>query len=1230
MAISKPSKPENPRNPKTPKDVELLKSDVASFASSLGLFSTPSSNPGFNDSDFRKKSSLHLKNPSPRKPSNPNHAKSQNEKNESKNTNAKQNKFRRNDKPRDSAVSVDPRPFDRWKNLPKLPLVKASALGQWFVEAEELEGKVMGREGRSGGGGGGGGGSGRSSEWISLVAKKKELGERLMAQYALDYEAVRGNDREIKMVFTAQRSGTAVDKVSAFSLLVGDNPIANLRSLDAILAMVTSKVGKRHALSGFESLKELFLSSLLPDRKLKPLIQRPLDQLPESKDGNSLLLFWHWEDCLKQRYERFVFALEEASRDMLPILKDKALKMLYALLSHKSEQERRLLSALVNKLGDPENKGASNADFYLSKLLTDHPNMKEVVINEVDSFLFRPHLNLRAKYHAAESFLRWSWLRGGYRVGAEKALMEREYGGFKGRVEGGFGWRRGEGLGKDMVAMREREKVAVGNDSGGREGGGGVRTEGCGVHGSEASAGRGDVDGLRRCASLQGGVRSGGAQARGAYEEEGGAELPATLRAVVKRADQMEKKTGEGDALRGDDLRGRLQVGPKPAKSPNAIQQKSGLVVNFLSQIRLSHKGDGPKVAKRMMDVYFALFKVLISKPSVGEEVGKNYKKKKEGKEDNLLESSVEMDSRILSALLTAYRFLAIATLSFNFLFLVSLLLVDKLAFLSHGVNRAFPFLSSGEADDLVDVQTPMLFKLVHSKNFNVGVQALMLLDKISTKNQVVSDRFYRALYSKLLLPAVIYSSKAEMFIGLLLRAMKNDINLKRVSAFSKRLLQVALQQPPQFACGCLFLLSEVLKARPPLWNMVLQSESIDADLEHFEDISEEPESEVGTAPSVNSNENHSVKTESNSSESESEDGLPDSVSSDDLSESEDILGKLGANAIGEVITASDHNKSQPQAPNMRLPGGYDPRHREPSYCNAEHVSWWELMVLASHVHPSVATMAMTLLSGTNIVYNGNPLNDLSLTAFLDKFMEKKPKQTAWHGGSQIEPAKKLDMNNHLIGAEILALAEADVPPEDVVFHRFYMNKMVSSKKPKKKKQKKSADDDINEDLLGVDGSDESDVEVGGDESDNEEIENMLDSADVPSDNEGDYDYDDLDKVANEDDEDLIGNGSDADADVPSDLAEEADDDDEDISQIDISDAFVDEDDLDDDDHIDKHSSSNKRKRNNKSKGRTGKSPFASVEDYEHLLKGDDGDNSTRKEPKSKKPKSRKRRKSSD
>lgn len=79
-------------------------------------------------------------------------------------------------------------------------------------------------------------------------------------------------------------------------------------------------------------------------------------------------------------------------------------------------------------------------------------------------------------------------------------------------------------------------------------------------------------------------------------------------------------------------------------------------------------------------------------------------------------------------------------------------------------------------------------------------------------------------------------------------------------------------------------------------------------------------------------------------------------------------------------------------------------------HSNADHVGWWELTVLAWHVHPSVSTMAKTLLSGANIVYNGNPLNDLSLGAFLDKFVEKKPKERNWHGGSQIEPAKQVSL----------------------------------------------------------------------------------------------------------------------------------------------------------------------------------------------------------------------------
>ncbi|XP_023761975.1 protein SLOW WALKER 2 [Lactuca sativa] len=1005
MPISKQKKKSSPATTVSKdNDADLLQSEIANFASSLGLSSSVPST-GFDDSDFRKRAPI-KKNPKVDIKKNDDKFKDNNNKKNTdkfKNSNKKEKEEPPNPQPKPKAqihFSVDnSKMFDKFKNLPKLPLIKASSLGVWYDDAAELEEKLIG--------------SGVNKkkvefknveEWKGLVEKKKELAERLLAQYVHDYELSRGQSGDIKMVLATQRSGTVTDKVSAFSVLVGDNPIANIKSIDALVTMVTSKVGKRYAFTGFEALKEMFISSLLPDRKLRTLFQQPLNHLPDSKDGNSLLLFWHWEECLKQRYERYIFALEEASRDVLATLKDKALKTIYALLKSKSEQERRLLSALVNKLGDPENKAASNADYLLSKLLSDHPNMKAVVVDEVDNFLFRPHLVLRAKYHG----------------------------------------------------------------------------------------------------------------------------------------------------------------------------------VNFLSQIRLSHIGDGPKVAKRLVDVYFALFKVLISEAggkTKEKKTKEDYKKPKDKDAKKDEDPHVEMDSRLLSALLT-------------------------------GVNRAFPFVASNEADDIVESQTPMLFQLVHSKNFNVGVQALMLLDKISSKNQIVSDRFYRALYSKLLLPSAMNSSKEEMFIGLLLRAMKNDLNLKRVSAFAKRLLQVSLQQPPQYACACIFLLSEVLKSKPPLWNMVLQNELADEELEHFEDIVEEQDKPGGSGDAVLSNNGvHDDDDDDDNDMPEDQGGSPAASSDDDLDKDDDLLGFGGLTKLRESQRKSGDDKSQPRV--QTLPGGYDPRHREPTYSNAERVGWWELMVLASHVHPSVSTMAKTLLSGANIVYNGNPLNDLSLVAFLDKFMEKKPKERNWHGGSQIEPAKQLDMSKPLIGADILQLDEMDVAPEDVVFHRFYMNKMNSTKKPKKKK-KKGAEDEAAEDLIGEDGEEEDEME---DESDNEEIEAILDSTNSALNADGEYDYDDLDEIVDGDDEDLVGGDSDDEGmEFPTDIEEEDDDDEGGDVDVDIGDA---EDGSDDEEDV-FEVKPKKRK--------AGASPFASLEDYEHLLEDDDDDDEdngkdTKKQKKSKKAK---------
>lgn len=73
-----------------------------------------------------------------------------------------------------------------------------------------------------------------------LVETKKGLAERLIAQYAEDYEARTRNHGDWRLVRMAARSGTTSDKVTALATLVGDNPVANMKSLDILLGELVS------------------------------------------------------------------------------------------------------------------------------------------------------------------------------------------------------------------------------------------------------------------------------------------------------------------------------------------------------------------------------------------------------------------------------------------------------------------------------------------------------------------------------------------------------------------------------------------------------------------------------------------------------------------------------------------------------------------------------------------------------------------------------------------------------------------------------------------------------------------------------------------------------------------------------------------------------------------------------------------------------------------------------
>lgn len=123
---------------------------------------------------------------------------------------------------------------------------------------------------------------------------------------------------------------------------------------------------------------------------------------------------------------------------------------------------------------------------------------------------------------------------------------------------------------------------------------------------------------------------------------------------------------------------------------------------------------------------------------------------------------------------------------------------------------------------------------------------------------------------------------------------------------------------------------------------MVLQSELVDDDLEHFEDIVEETDSKPSSASKETENENtfldsfDSARPDIDSQVlDDSPDISPSPSSSDELSdEGEELIVEHGSKGVPESKKSPNHDSHQQSRSVMKslLPGGYNPRHREPSY----------------------------------------------------------------------------------------------------------------------------------------------------------------------------------------------------------------------------------------------------------------------------------------------------------
>lgn len=570
----------------------------------------------------------------------------------------------------------------------------------------------------------------------------------------------------------------------------------------------------------------------------------------------------------------------------------------------------------------------------------------------------------------------------------------------------------------------------------------------------------------------------------------------------------------------------------KPGQSDHAKYY----AIITLNQTVLGQKDQD--LANRLLEIYFSLFVqflkpkesgVATSKPKSfgkpqggGGKAGKMAAKKRKA-EERSEEAALQLHDKMISQVLA-------------------------------GVNRAFPYADTSDAT--FEKQLDTVFRVAHSANFNTSIQALMLLQQISSRKHFGAERFYRTLYQSLLDPRLFTSSKQVMYLNLLYKSLKEDLNAKRVQAFVKRLLQSITMHEPPFACGVLYLISELESTFPSIRNMITAPEVNDEDEEeHFVDVPEDGDtvnSQVGPA--------------------------------------------------GEVKSP------------------YDPRKRDPEHAGAEKTCLWDIIPMMRHFHPSVVLFAEAVFGTKEMPPKPDPTQHTLmhfLDRFVYK--NPSTKQAKTHGNSIMQPLAGSNAANLLVrpgegGArsaplnteQFWAKKLENVAADEVFFHS-YFNAAGNNKKKKVSEAGKKGDeaddasDDEGEEEIWqaiansrpeVEGPDEDDdlsmgdLESAYDRSDDEESEAGID---LGGGDEGDEDeFADFDGLGEEGDED-----GDEDGGMPE---LESDDD-----------AMLDDDDdvpvaLDEKEDSDEGTMSKSKKSRKEKKKLKALPTFASAEDYAKLL----------------------------
>ncbi|RLU23960.1 hypothetical protein DMN91_004168 [Ooceraea biroi] len=468
------------------------------------------------------------------------------------------------------------------------------------------------------------------------------------------------------------------------------------------------------------------------------------------------------------------------------------------------------------------------------------------------------------------------------------------------------------------------------------------------------------------------------------------------------------------------------------------------------------------------------------------------------------------------------------------------------------GVKRAYPYVKT--TTKVLDEHINSIYKVVHLGSFNVSLNALSLLHQVTSKDQSQANRFYSAFYRKLFDQQIGTANRRAIFLNLLYRVLQTDQSILRSYAFVKRILQVSLYFPANMTCAILYTVSKVFQERQDLKHMLFEPRTA---------VKVEKEEEVEDISLSDTEDVHVIEQVKEETE-----------------ENTIVLSNvtIGADSTSEAkSTVKEEEEVDIKTAMQDFTKPYDPFGRNPLYAGAIKEVNIELAALAKHFHPSVALFASQIIQGKPIEYTGDPLEDLALIRFLDRYVFKNPKKLE---------AKKVQRKNDPLaqragyapkGIRSLAVDSAaylneteDRIPVDELFLYRYMKQRNEIKKRIKKE-----DDDDNEDIESVNSEEFNDMldrmgsgqEFGDLDIAADIVPRKKKGAKASNDSDDDDDDDDGDSDGQSEDDDIADNDDMSEDDIAEDFDDDntfADDDDElqNFSDVDLAD--VDDEDLSD------------------------------------------------------------------